>query len=237
MYVPVPDSPVAKHNDWRTRQASGGCRGPLEGQPLVEAAAAVNGGKPRNFTPPASVNARRWQAPASVLWHLAMRRSIPLLLTLAVLGGCASTDDYPSLARRPIERVSGTAEPVAPVVEAAPAPVAPEVAGKLAALVAKARTADAKFTAREGEARRRVAAARGAAVGSEAWSVAMVALAALESARSDAMIALADLDTIYASDAVVGGNSAASGAAREQVVALVARQDSVLAALRGGIRA
>jgi hypothetical protein len=166
-----------------------------------------------------------------------MRYSILSVFVLAAVSGCASSDDYPSLARRPIERLSGTAEPVAPASEPAPTPVAPEVAGRLAALVAKAQTADAKFTARESEARRRVAAARAAAVGSEAWSVAMVALAALESARSDAMIALADLDAIYAADRVGGGDGAASGAARDRVIALVARQDTVLATLRGGIRA
>lgn len=159
------------------------------------------------------------------------------VLAIAPLAACATSDDYPSLARRPIERVSGSAEAAPPMAEPAPAPISPEVSGRLAALVAKAQTSDAKFSAREAEARRRVGAARGAAVGSEAWSVAMVAVAALESARSDTMIALADLDAIYAADMVDAGAAAASSAARDQVIALVARQDAILAGLRGQLRA
>ncbi len=89
-----------------------------------------------------------------------------------------------------------------------------------------------------------VAAGRASAPGSEAWALATVALADLEGARSEAMIALADLDQIYAAEQIGGtettgsapqaasGDGLAIAAARDQVVALVAEEDAVLAALK-----
>ncbi len=159
-----------------------------------------------------------------------------LLLTLPLAACAAGNDGYPSLARRPAERVTGTAAPVAPVAELTPAPPSPELAGRLGQLIAQAQVADAKFTARAGETRRLVGAASGAAVASEPWSVATVALAALESARSDAMIALADLDALYAAERVAGGDGVATGEARDRVLTLVAGEDTVLADLRGRMR-
>ena len=160
--------------------------------------------------------------PASLLFAL-----IPVFL----LGGCTSTPgQYPSLARRPIERVTGTLSP--PPAPPAPAPVDPAVAMRIDSLLERVRAADAKFNAREGRVRQVVGAAAGAAKASEAWSVAMVALAELDAARSEGMVALADIDAIYAASRIGGEPAGEAIAAREAANALVAAQDKVIASLQ-----
>lgn len=161
--------------------------------------------------------------PASLLFGL-----IPAIL----LSACASTPgEYPSLARRPIERVTGTLTPPPP--PPAPPPVDPAVARQIDSLLERVRAADAKFQAREGRVRQVVSAAAGAAKASEAWSVAMVALADLDAARSEGMVALADLDAIYAASRIDGQPAAEAKAARDAANALVAAQDRVIAGLQG----
>ncbi|WP_232730123.1 hypothetical protein [Novosphingobium kunmingense] len=164
----------------------------------------------------------------------------PILLAATVpllLSACSSAQgDFPSLARRPAERVSGTA-PVAPSTEApAPAPVDPQLAGTLDGMVAQARAADAKFRANAPRARALVGAAAGSAVASESWAVATVALADLESQRSQAMIALADLDALYAAKGIERADTTAIAAARDRVITIVSEQDQVLADLKGRLR-
>ena len=57
-------------------------------------------------------------------------------------------------------------------------------------------------------------------------------LAGLESARSDAMIALADLDALFAGSRINGtGGAGAIAASRDEVSALVAEQDRIVATL------
>ena len=166
---------------------------------------------------------------------------IAILFPLVLTTACASTgaSSYPSLATRPGERVSGTAEPV-------PAPAPPlataATGDRLAQLRAQAQAAHARFDERRASAASLSAAAQGAAVGSEAWSVAQVALASLEAARSEAMIALADLDSLYVAARIAAvptdgsGDVDAIGAAREDVIALIGREDATLASLRGRLR-
>lgn len=99
-----------------------------------------------------------------------------------LLAGCAAMDEgYPSLAPRPVEKTS-FAEPAAPP----PAPAAPDPAldARLAEAV-RARTAAVRdFDAAATRAEARARAARGAAVGSEAWIAAQTALAELDSLRA-----------------------------------------------------
>lgn len=156
------------------------------------------------------------------------------LIPAFLLSACASTPgEYPSLARRPIERVTGTLTP--PPAPPAPAPVDPAVARQIDSLLDRVRAADAKFQAREGSVRQIVAAAAGAAKASEAWSVAMVALADLDAARSEGMVALADIDAIYAASRIEGEPASEAMAAREAANALVAAQDKVIAGLQAGL--
>jgi len=158
---------------------------------------------------------------------------LPASLTLAfLLSACASTPgEYPSLARRPIERVTGTLTPPPP--PPAPAPVDPAVANRLDSLLERVRAANAKFQSRESTVRQTVAAAAGAAKASEAWSIAMVALADLDAARSEGMVALADIDAIYAASRIEGEQAAEAKAARDAANALVTAQDKVIAGLQG----
>jgi len=76
---------------------------------------------------------------------------------------------------------------------------------------------------------------RALAVASESWSQATVALASLESRRSDAMIALAELDPLYVKERIDGGDGGAIAAVRDQITAWVADEDAVLADLRGRV--
>ena len=167
---------------------------------------------------------------------------VAILIALAFTTACASTGDgrFPSLATRPGERVSGTLEPA----PAPPLPPATAATGsRVAALREQALAAHRTFAERRSSAESLSNAARGAAPGTEAWSVAQVALADLEAARSQAMVALADLDALYvaAQDAAVssGGESgdlAAVAAARDEVIRLIGEEDATLAALRGRLR-
>ena len=156
------------------------------------------------------------------------------LLFTATLSGCGSNAGYPSLARRPAERITGSAAVVAP----APVPEAPvdlAAQSKLARLREMASTAHARFNSAVPGATRLVSEAQGAAVASESWSVASIALATLESRRSDAMIALSELDSLYARERVDGGDGFTIAAVRDQVAAWVADEDAALAQLRGRV--
>lgn len=167
----------------------------------------------------------------------ALRTALLLVLPL-LASACATTEDeFPSLARRPAERISGTAETVpAPVLPPVAEPVSPDLAARLARIEARAGAGHAKFQSREPRARSLVSAARGAAVASERWAVATVAVAELEAARSEVMIALADLDSLYAAERVAGSDGVAIEAVRSRVEALVRAEDSVLAELGAVLR-
>ncbi len=170
---------------------------------------------------------------------MARKTQILLVSSAAVLlGGCAASADYPSLSRRPAERISGSAQAVTPQPAQAPVPApSAEFTERLTQLIEQAGDAHRRFSGQSARTERLVSAAAGAAVASESWAVASVALAELESARSDAMVALAELDQIYAAEAIAGtADRDAAAAAREQVVALVSEEDEVLARLRGRLR-
>jgi len=157
--------------------------------------------------------------------------------TLLIAGCAADTTNYPSLARRPAERVTGSADVVAaePALPQPPAPPSPELSARLDQLTRQAEEAHRAFLANRARTEQLVGAARGTGVASEGWSVATVALADLEASRSRAMVALADLDSLYAAEQVNGGAVNAVGAARDQVIAWVGQEDAVLAELRGRI--
>lgn len=159
-----------------------------------------------------------------------------------VLGGCANDRGrFPSLAIRPAERAFYQAQPApAAATPAQPAPIPADatLTQRLTALETRAREADARFVALVPEVTRTVSRARGAATGSETWNLAQVALARLESARSDTAIALADLDQLAVETQIAavdkpGPDAANVSNARDSVAARVAQQDSVLAQLKG----
>ena len=162
------------------------------------------------------------------------RRLASLLLTAMLLLGACATDkgQYPSLARRPAERLTATFDaPPAPSLVVLPAPSA-AVTGQLGPLVGAAQAADAKFRRREPRARSLVGSSGGAKIGSESWGTATIAVAELEAARAEAMLALSDLDMLYNDTRVRGEDPGAIGAARDTVTGLISRQDQVLGELR-----
>jgi len=155
------------------------------------------------------------------------------LASLISLAACAGDSNlYPSLARRDVERAAASPSPTpAPL----PSPSAdPAMLAALPRAVAAAQAAQDRFAAARPGAERAVGSGAGSTQGSEAWAVASIALAGLESARSDAMIALADVDALYAEARVNGlGGQPEIMAAREAITAIVGEQDDVLASLRG----
>lgn len=165
-------------------------------------------------------------------------RFLPAIVPL-ILGACSSAGGYPSLAQRDVERVSGTAKPVVGDTEPA-APVLPpastDLLGRLDGLVSTAQEADRQFVARRDGATSAVASATGAGAASDRWASAQIALGKLETSRSAAVAALAELDTLYADarDAApleVSPGVEAIARAREQVSEIVARENGVIAAL------
>lgn len=168
----------------------------------------------------------------------ALPRPIVLLLIAATLplGACASgQESFPSLARRPIERISAAAPVAATTDVPPPAPPSAAVLNQIDLALAQARDADASFRQHENRTRQLVIAARTATIASEGWSVATIAVSDLESSRSNAMIALADLDALYAKARVGGEDTIAIGAARDQVIATIRQQDAVLADLKAAL--
>lgn len=168
------------------------------------------------------------------------RLSSALLPILAA--ACSTAGHYPSLQLRDVERPGGNASPVAgqTVTPLPPLPPASaDLVTRLDGLVAVAREADRQFEANRPAAERAVAAA--GATGSDSWSSASVALARLESSRSQAMVAMADLDTLYV-DARSGKDTddtpsaQAIATARNQVRGWVADQDKVIESLSARLR-
>ena len=108
------------------------------------------------------------------------------------------------------------------------------LAARLSSLVATARASHQRFIAARPRAEALAQAA--GAPASESWSVAAVALADLDSQRSQAMVPLADLDALHTADRVTNfneptGDGLAIERARETVNAWLAEQDAVLDAL------
>lgn len=164
-----------------------------------------------------------------------------VLLPLAATA-CATASKYPSLAVRDVERVSGSAQG-APGVAPNPAPVLPpasaDLTTRLQALVASARDANQRFEKQRPAAER--AAATAGAVGSDSWSSGSVALGVLEGSRSQTMMAMAELDLLYANarDAAPTDESPSAlaiAAARTQVNDWIAAQDTVLETLAAKLK-
>ena len=174
---------------------------------------------------------------------LSTRNTASVLLLLALAACNADRSRFPSLAVRPAERGYGIGQPVAPTARApltTQLPAGADMTAKVAALREIALAAHARFTQQQREAARLAQAARGSAPGTEAWSRATIALAALTSARSEGMIALAELDRLM----IAATETAALGTradldivapAHSEVEARLDGEDRVIAALGNAI--
>jgi hypothetical protein len=164
------------------------------------------------------------------------RSILPLAALTALASACATPpEEYPSLAIRDAERVSGTMEPV-PAPPYIPPPPPAGVTDRLAQLTAQADTAHQAFSAQAPSVRSTVAAARGAEPGAESWARGHLALAGLEATRAPATTALADIDRLYVDAAVEGAGLEDIAAARSAVAAQVNEQEAEIAALSGALR-
>ena len=163
-----------------------------------------------------------------------MPQRLLIALACAATAACASGPDaYPSLAIRDAERVSGTLQPAQPYV---PTPAAPVVLQNAQTLVDQAEGAHESFRRQLNGARNAAQAARGAGMGSERWAVASVAIAGLETERSRAMIALADLDRMAVAAATEGGALDELAAAQARVDAIVAQQSAEIGGLLAALQ-
>lgn len=159
-----------------------------------------------------------------------------------VLGGCASSGGhYPSLAIRAAERPSGSALPAEPLPPPPAPPLATGTAQRIEQAIEQARKAHASFVAGTAGATRAVSAARGASAPADSWIAAQLALADLQSLRSQAVIAQADLDLMFAQERLaepdrITPTAQALTDARERIDAWVDQQNQVLARLAGQMR-
>lgn len=149
---------------------------------------------------------------------------------LLALAGCAAPAGSPSLAPRPIERLS-TAEPDAPAPP--PPAVDPGADSRYAGIVTDARTGDAGFARELVPAKAAVAQARAAEPGSDPWTAAQLALTRLDAARAPTDAALAALEAERTGGAF---DPAALAAAQDAVDTIDGRERGAVAALAAGLR-
>jgi hypothetical protein len=163
-----------------------------------------------------------------------MKRPCLALALLTTLAACASAQsEYPSLAIRPAERATGTLTPAAAEPVVAPAPQA--TIDRVSQLAADARASHQAFLSQVAGARSTITAARGAAIGGEAWARAEAALADVRAARAKTMVPLADLDRLYVDAATQSQATDRIGAARVEVEGLAAAEDRTLGELSAGL--
>jgi hypothetical protein len=120
---------------------------------------------------------------------------------LIPLAGCASTIDSPSLGIRPVESAAAL-EAAQPALAATPITIAEKIPleaatiARLEGSIRAARASVAPFAKAMEPARAAVASAVGAAVSSEPWVAAQVAISRLERTREAAANALAEVDGV-----------------------------------------
>lgn len=166
----------------------------------------------------------------------ALLRIAPLVLAAPLAACAAGSGDYPSLAIRDAERVEGAFEP-APAQEPAPPPAEPsaDLLQRLSQLRAAASSAHQAFLEAAPDARRKVEAARGTGVESNLWAAAQVALADLDSARSQTAVALGDLDLMFADATLAFELRAPIADTRGEVAEMIAQEDAILTELRAAL--
>lgn len=163
------------------------------------------------------------------------RPSLAIALSAILLSGCAAPRaDYPTLAIRDAERVEGSFSADTPVPNPpAEIPLNLEMTERLILLQASAALAHRTFLNAVPSAGQLVDAASGAGAESNRWASAQIALADLDSARSQTAIPLADLDMLHADAALTLEQRRDIINARNAVTGMIAEQDAVLSTLHG----
>ncbi len=117
-----------------------------------------------------------------------------------------------------------------------PEPLLQDVRDRLLTLSERARAAHQRFVAARPSATRTVRAARGAAIDTDIRASAEIALASLDSTRSDTGAALAELDELVAERSNALQPTEEIEAVRSNVLLLVRQEDEVLAELAAVLR-
>lgn len=165
---------------------------------------------------------------------------VPLAAAI-LLQACGASTEFPSLAVRPVERVEGSGFPAVGSADAIPAlpPATADLTTRLAGLVTVARKSHASFQAKQAGAERAVAAAGPSR--SDGWTSAEVALSDLQTSRSGALTALADLDQLYVDERAAHPEQVSPSAvtianARDQVDTWVSAETAVISRLAARLR-
>lgn len=155
-----------------------------------------------------------------------------ILPVILLTSGCATTGDFPSLAKRPYE----TGGQPSPVAEApAPASADPSLLARLAKIVAQAEAAQPAFQIALAKAQGVARSATGAAPQSESWIAMQMEISNLERYRTPVREAMSDMDGEYrtASLAQKPADAVAIKDAMERVQAVDSLQADAVAALSG----
>lgn len=162
-----------------------------------------------------------------------MPKMTPMLLPMSALafalalGGCGK-GNYPSLAQRPAE-LRYTTQAAAPAVATPPGVPDAAVVKQVEDLRAEAARSSEAFAQRAKEAEHAARAAHGTPLGSEAWSASTVAMAALDSARSDTAQPLGVLDALQAKMATTAADT--SNANDKATFDVIAKADAEVGAM------
>jgi hypothetical protein len=152
--------------------------------------------------------------------------AIALFVPVALAACSRDATVYPSLAVRPAE-ARGFAEPAAPPPE--PIRADPTLDAEIAKITARLTTLKAGFDGDATRADRAAAAARGRAVGSEAWLTAQTALAMLDDWRAQASALASDAgDLASQRAATLAAPYPALDTLQTVLTAEIARQDAVI---------
>ena len=117
-----------------------------------------------------------------------------------------------------------------------PAPIGVATLDNVEQLAAQARGAHAEFLAAAPAARRSANAADAGRVGSDAWAEAQIAIADLETRRSQTMITLADLDRVYVDTSNAGEAIAPVADVRGEIAQLIEQENAVITELLNMVR-
>ncbi len=161
--------------------------------------------------------------------------SIALSAPITLAACSRDTNAYPSLAQRPAE-TRGFAEPEAPAPE--PIRADPALDTAIADLSKRLAAIKAGFDRDAGQTERAAAAARGRAVGSDAWLTAQTALAALDDWRAQASSLASDAGELAsARAATLAPAYPALNDLQAALTAEVARQDATIDRIQAALPA
>lgn len=160
-------------------------------------------------------------------------RQLTTLGSIALLAACSADQGrYPSLATRDVE-LRDDMFSVPPSEPAQPVAPSADMAERLDQLAARMQQSHARFVNVLPTARAAVNRALGSPKGSPVWADAMVSLSQLDSARTEGMAVLAEIDELRVDSAINGGPREAIDDIWMQADATQSEENTVLQSLVG----